>query len=163
MRQREPRADAKQSWPSLLGRLALIVSLWNAPLPIMHAHGADSDSLRSPGALASHLVDYHPDILMNSHVDLGWHWHLVPPPVNHPGDESKAGPCPFCPQDARDSQLQAQSAVDLFQLASMDLVPAWRSKCPERTVRIAPATPTQFLDTYLGSVPLRTLLRVVRC
>lgn len=163
MRQREPRVNAKKCWPSLLGRLALIVSLWNAPLPMMHAHGADVDSLRSPVALASHLVDYHPGVMMNSHVDLGWHWHMVPPPVNHPGDESQDGSCPFCPQDARDTQLQTQSAANVFQMASMDLMPAWKSTGRERTVRIAPATPTQFLDTYLGSVSLRTLLRVVRC
>ena len=166
MRLRRRHANSIRQRLSVLGRLAMIVSLWHAPLPMLHAHDADVHDSTSAIAFVDHLAEFHPDVAVNSHIDFGWHWHLVPPPVNHPGDEPADGHCPFCPQDSQDTLLQAQASVNSLQSVCTWSVSAWLSSCPSSSglaVRVAPATPTQFLETYLGSVPLGTLLRVARC
>lgn len=166
MRQRKPRASANQRWLSLTGRLALIVSLWHAPLPVLHAHGADVVDSTLASRFVEHLVEYHAAVPMNSHIDFGWHWHLVPPPVSHPGDDPSDGRCPFSPHDSQQSLLQAQQSATVLQTVCVWAVIAWQSHCPtaaDLSMQVAPAAPTRFLDTYLGSVPLGTLLRVARC
>ena len=155
-----------RQWLSVMGRLVLVASLWHAPLPMLHAHDADIHDASSAAKFVDHLAEYHSDVALNSHIDFGWHWHLVPPPSNHPGDESQDGPCPFCPHDAPDTLLQGQQSVTALQSACTWIVFAWMSSPPHATglaPPVAPATPTQFLDTYLGSVRLGTLLRVARC
>ncbi len=168
MRLRNPRAKAMKQWLSVWGRLAMIVSLWHAPLPMLHAHDADVHDSTSAATFVDHLVEYHPDVAVNSHIDFGWHWHLVPPPVSHPGGDPTDGQCPFCPQDSQDTVLQTQASVNPLEsvFTWSGSASAWQSTCPSLKgldVPVPPATPTQFLDTYLGSVRLGTLLRVARC
>lgn len=160
-RQSQPRTVRR--WLSLMGRLALIVSLWNGPIPLVHAHGADVDSTVVSETFTGHLAHYHSNVSINSHIDFGWHWHLVPKPANHPGEESQDGSCPFCPQDSQESQLQTQQVASALNLAAAFTVTAWLSSYPEVGPRLKPTASTQFLDTYLGSVSLGTLLRVARC
>jgi hypothetical protein len=151
---------------SILGRLVLIVSLWHAPLPVLHAHDADIHDASSSAEFVDHLAEYHPEVALNSHFDFGWHWHLVPPPVTHPGGESQDGTCPFCPQDGPTTLPQAQTSVVSLQTACTWIVSEWMPGLAVGTGlvrRVSSVTSTQFLDTYLGSVPLGTLLRVARC
>lgn len=166
MRLPRGRANAIRRGLSVMGRLALIVSLWHAPLPIVHAHGVDvADSV--PFALVDHLVEFHPDVALNSDVDLGWHWHLVPPPAGYPCEKSQDGNCPFCPHDAPAATLpHVQTSMPAVQMIDVGNMFAWHLmahvavKSPRWN---ASEAPTQFLDTYLGSVSLGTLLRVARC
>lgn len=148
---------------SLFGRLALIVSLWHAPFPMLHAHDADVVHASSASVFMHHMSDFHPDVAVNSHEDFGWHWHLVPPPSNHPEEESSHGNCPFCPQDSHDTLLQTQAPLTVLQSGHWT-GPVWMSVPQQPAVGLPVATaPVKFLDTYLDSVPLRTLLRVARC
>ncbi|MBS0202880.1 MAG: hypothetical protein JSS49_08285 [Planctomycetes bacterium] len=150
-------------WLSLLGRLALIVSLWHAPLPMLHAHGTDIDDLATVETFVDHLVDYHPDVAINSHVDFGWHWHLVLPPVSHPGEDSSDGRCP-CSSHDEQTLTQSQQVTQVLQEVCSWAATDWTiddSVLSNPVVRVV--TGTKFLDTYLGSVRLRTLLRVARC
>ena len=158
-----PRVKQIQRRLSLLGRLALIVSLWHAPLPMLHVHGADVEDPATVEAFVDHLVDYHPDVAVNSHIDFGWHWHLVPPPVSHPGDDSSDKDCPHCPQDDQTLERSVQTSAVLQSTCSWATT-AWTvgDSNPSQPIGCV-ATGTQFLDTYLGSVRLRTLLRVARC
>lgn len=144
-----------------MGRLALIVSLWNAPIPLLHAHGADVNVADVSETFVDHLAAYHHDEL-NSHVDFGWHWHLVPKPAKHPTDKSKGSDCPFCPQDTADFEQQITQGPAACQLLAAPVPVVWPVYVPQLTMPVA-AAPSQFLDTYLDSVPLRTLLRVARC
>jgi hypothetical protein len=159
-----PPTSTFRRWLSLMGRLALIVSVWNAPLPMLHAHGTDLDDSPSATEFADHLAEYHPDAPINSHFDFGWHWHLVPLKVNHPGDENSDGQCPFCPLDSHDTLLQTQSstAVNSFGVWSAT---SWLSIVQPSAAPVDQVhqLTTRYLDTYLGSVPLGTLLRVARC
>ena len=82
MRRRRPTANAMRQWLSVMGRLVLVASLWHAPLPMLHAHDADNHDASSAATLVDHLAEYHSDAALNSHIDFGWHWHLVPPVPN---------------------------------------------------------------------------------
>ena len=84
---------------ALVGRALLIVSLWNAPLPMVHAHGADVDDSADAAGFAEHLAKYHGDVTLNSHVDFGWHWHLVLPRDSNPDDDCPDGRHQNCPID----------------------------------------------------------------
>ena len=166
MRRRSVRATGMRRWLAVMGRLVLIVSLWHAPLPILHAHDADVDESSVSVTRVDHLVEYHADVPVNSHVDFGWHWHLIPPPVSHPCDESSEGDCPFCPHDSQASLPQAQSVATSIQSMDFGTTIAWQSIVPNVMGRLrcnGPEAATQFLETYLGSVSLGTLLRVARC
>jgi hypothetical protein len=163
MHARHSQPHTIRRWLSILGRLALIVSLWNGPIPLVHAHSADIDEAAATETFTGHLAHYHSDVTVNSHIDFGWHWHLIPKPAHHPGEESQDGPCPFCPQDSQDSQLQTQQVASPLNTATACTVTAWLSNFPEVGPRLKATASTQFLDTYLGSVSLGTLLRVARC
>src|SRR5579871_4630370 len=76
---------------AVIGRALLIVSLWNAPLPVIHAHGADISESADATEFAAHLAEYHADVTLNSHIDFGWHWHLVLPHDCQPGDNCPDG------------------------------------------------------------------------
>lgn len=155
------QTSTPRRWLSVMGRLALIVSVWNAPLPMLHAHGTDVDDA-TPSAFSDHMSVYHPDAVINSHFDFGWHWHLVPPPSNHPGKTgSSDGHCPYCPMDGHDTLVQTSPAIASAWAWSIagswcDVVP------PESSADASSHISTRYLDTYLGSVPLGTLLRVAR-
>jgi len=166
MHSRQRHSQFRPSWLPVLGRLALIVSLWHAPLPMLHAHDADLHNTTSVEVFVHHLTDYHPDVALNSQIDFGWHWHLVPPPVNHPVNESGDRNCPYSSDETCATVMAGQSSASTLQVVCTWFVSAWMSDCPAASgsLRFAAANAsTQFLDTYLGSVPLGTLLRVARC
>lgn len=150
---------------SVLGRLCLIVLLWHAPVPMIHSHGSDIDESPSPTVAVEHLAEYHSRVPVNSHVDFGWHVHFVllaDPAVDEPCNEDGQPDRtpfydPFVASPVEASPMLALSVE--WQVSSY-----W---CPQRVDRsalvVAPASPSQFLGTYLDAVSLRTLLRVARC
>jgi hypothetical protein len=156
---------AVRRWLSVIGRLALIVSIWHAPLPMLHAHDADVHDPVAAETFVHHLAEYHPEVPLNSHFDFGWHWHLVPPPATHPSDDSHHGDCPSCPQDQPETVLQLQASASILQSVCAWSAAVWVGPltAPATSSQLAQATTHQFLDTYLGSVSLGTLLRVARC
>lgn len=150
---------------SVWGRLCLIVSLWHAPLPMIHAHGSDIEDAFSPSAAVEHLNKHHLDVPVDSHEEFGWHVHLVllsDPTVDEPYDEDGQpdrapiyDPFVICQTTACPTvALEADRDVFLYRNAVrvLSLMPI-----------ITEARPSQFLGTYLNAVPLRTLLRVARC
>ena len=150
---------------SVVGRMCLIVSLWHAPVPMIHSHGSDIDESPIAAAAVEHLTEYHASVPVNSHVDFGWHVHLVlltDPVANEPCDEDgQSDRAPFY-----DPFIAAQANVSLMLANSLEWQ-TYSTWCPPRVDRpvsvMARATPSQFLGTYLDAVPLRTLLRVARC
>lgn len=148
---------------NLLARLLLIASLWNAPLPLLHSHDADVHDEAIADSVVDHLSEYHPGVIVNSHINFGWHWHLVLRPSRHPGSQANHKQCPYCPQDTSDVQLQAPTSLVTTSPAC-----AW-GPCSCLTLETTPVTcrpattRSHYLGTYLNSVPLGTLLRVARC
>ena len=53
-----------------MGRVALIVSVWHAPLPMLHSHDADIHDPDAAATVVHHLAEYHPEVSVNSHFDL---------------------------------------------------------------------------------------------
>ena len=164
MRRGKTPPSAKKRGLSVIGRLLLVLSLWHAPMPMLHAHGTDLADLASAGKFVDHLTEYHPDSALNSHIDFGWHWHLVPPVKHCQGDGSDEQ-CPYGPHESQDTLPQTQHSSETLTCVGSWTACVWLSCHPtpaRLTCAVAP-TPTAFLDTYLGSVPLGTLLRVARC
>ena len=150
---------------SVLGRLCLMASLWHAPVPMIHSHGSDIDE--SPGASAAveHLTEYHSGVPVNSHADFGWHIHLVllaDPVADEPCDED--GQPDRAPYYAPFVASQAEASPMLALSVEWPAPTCWSAQGTDRSALVvAPASSSQFLGTYLESVPLRTLLRVARC
>lgn len=160
-----PLAKLMRRRLSVLGRLCLIVFLWRAPVPMIHSHDSDIDDAPSACAAVEHLTEHHSGVPVNSHVDFGWHVHFVllaDPAANEPCDE--------------DGQPDRAPFYDPFVAAPAEsgltwaTTPEWPSPtnwCVPKVDRAVPvvcrSSPSQFLGTYLGAVPLRTLLRVARC
>lgn len=158
-----PNRSRPAEWLPLFGRLAMIVSLWNAPMPLLHAHDADVHDPAQAGDVINHLEHYHPNVSPNSHIDFGWHWHLVFPPVSHSDENgSDDSGCPFAPRDLQETQLQTAPDVAL-QAYSTWVVPIKVCCGPLQTPQKVSNWATHYLDTYLDSVSLGTLLRVARC
>ncbi len=77
-------ASTGSRWKAALFRLACIVSLWQAPVPLVHSHAAEAD-------LQEHLAAFHANA--DEFTTLGWHWHAVLPPwgqTEHSGDAPNA-------------------------------------------------------------------------
>ena len=162
-----PHGRARARGLAVWGRLCLIVSLWQAPVPLIHSHGSDIDEALSPSAAVAHLNEQHSGVRVNSHVDFGWHVHFVllaDPVADEPYDEDgQPDRAPFY-----DPFVTCQAeGCPTSALAFEWQVPACGNAHAQRGTRPAPVvsstTPTQFLGTYLDAVPLRTLLRVARC
>lgn len=67
---------------SVVGRLCLVVSLWQGPLPWLHCHGTKLTEISSAvtaSNLRLHLASFH----RNEEEELGWHFHWVLPCWNH--------------------------------------------------------------------------------
>ena len=152
---------------AVLGRLCLIVSLWQAPVPMFHSHGSDVGEAASSAAEIEHLSEQHSEVPVNSHVDFGWHVHFVllaSPHVEEPYDQDgQPDRAPFYDPFVS-CQAETHSMASLF--IEWQAPPCWISPVPRVTRPasvISPTTPSQFLGTYLDAVSLRTLLCVSRC
>ncbi|GIW95631.1 MAG: hypothetical protein KatS3mg110_3672 [Pirellulaceae bacterium] len=70
---------------------AVMVALWQGPIPIVHQHDVGPDDLGRRPFLWEHFVRYHGSLLEQmqgdpkrrlvspSHLHVGWHWHFVLP------------------------------------------------------------------------------------
>lgn len=150
---------------SVLGRLCLVVALWRAPVPMIHSHGADIDGSSRPSVTVEHLTEFHSGVQVNSHVDFGWHVHLVllaDPTVDEPCDEDgRPDRAPFYDPFVAS---QAEVSLTLAFFVEWPTPTYWHTQRVDRpALVVAPASPSQFLGTYLDAVALRTLLRVARC
>lgn len=74
--------------PSILLRCLLIVSLWQAPLPVWHSHGTLADGpAESRGWLARHLESHHAAADPCDSQLFGWHLHFdVPTSDSEPSE-----------------------------------------------------------------------------
>lgn len=134
-------------------------------MPMLHAHGADFAGSAGVMAFEEHLAEYHFEASLNSHVDFGWHWHLVLPMEDHSNSECDGGHHPHVPYGARDSLMVVQSNAPSLHIAPIAVL-TWEAPTPALMCMVFQSIehhPTKFLATYLGSISLGDLLRVARC
>ena len=155
-----------------LMRVAMIVSLWNAPLPWLNIHGTLAGVEGDAACLAQHLVRFHAAADLLAEAGFGWHVHFVLP-WNGLGD----GPCPAGElprhETPGDDAAPAVGAAEWSSVAARlgppcgggvvnlcdpfgDVPPLWHDRRPCS----GPLT-AHFLQS--GSVSLCALLCVARC
>jgi len=82
---------------SRLLSLALVLSLWHAPIPWVHVHDLEGPQVERLQLLSQHVADFHARDLSQGTARLAWHAHLVLPwcLVHHSpcpkGDEREPG------------------------------------------------------------------------
>lgn len=61
---------------AVISRLCLTLSLWHAPLPILHAHSFAAERVERDEWLSHHVASFHPE---KTHQDdeSAWHLHLM--------------------------------------------------------------------------------------
>ena len=57
----------------------LLLSLWQAPMPWLHAHGTNEHEDANENTLTRHITEFHDNESADSVAELGWHVHLVLP------------------------------------------------------------------------------------
>lgn len=152
----QPRHTCLPRWAWL--RLCLLLTLWQAPVPLVHAHEAAG---WDQAALARHVAEFHGDAAAPEKCK--WHWHLVLP----------AWGCPALPPQSNDDPAEPVqfdvTVVRLDDSATQDasdslgtFLATWWTPQPDLSMRPATAG-RSFLTTYSVDVPLHRLLRVIRC
>jgi hypothetical protein len=160
-------------------RLCLVLSTWNAPLPLVHAHEVTAKTVGAASpALQRHLHEYHADAELTGEGYLDWHIHWVMPwewhsfPCHHHCSGSSHSQNPD-----RDEFLIRSATAMMTNPAGSSLqadlgLPTWLSS--HAMVAAAPSTggcstarqlcaPLHFLASYDNSVRLNNLLRVRQC
>lgn len=156
----QSRRDRQPVWAWL--RLCLLLTLWQAPIPLVHAHAGHGWEHAS---LARHVQDFHGDAAVPE--DDEWHWHLVLPAWGHP-----ATPAPL--HDGPDEPEPVQFEASVVRLHDSGVQPGsdlaaadfMDRGSPPVGVPVRPPTAAAsraFLTTYLSDVALHQLLRVNRC
>lgn len=73
-----PRIRSARRAVSALLHFCLLLSLWRAPVPWVHAHDTlDEHAAADTRFWAEHLERFHTDL--HGHSPHGWHWHFVFP------------------------------------------------------------------------------------
>lgn len=88
-----PRMDARR-WRRLKSlRWLLVLSLWQGPVPVWHAHDTLADAAaESTVWLASHLERHHASIDPFASITFGWHVHFeVPDSEGEPSESPGPG------------------------------------------------------------------------
>ena len=70
----------------IIARLALVFSLWQAPIPWLHSHDFHLPDDTSPISLlkfTEHLQRFHGINEISQDVEFGWHCHWIVPPWMH--------------------------------------------------------------------------------
>jgi hypothetical protein len=158
-------------------RIMLVLSLWHAPIPWVHAHEIDGPQVDRLQMLARHVNEFHARELTRGEQCLDWHVHLVLPwcLVHHlpcpeedqhePGaDEyfggarsSTAGISPVMDigQPTTTAFLSGAPAADQAGLATQEV--------GTRSAILACALGTHFFETYGRTDCVRDLVGVRLC
>lgn len=146
-------------------RWLLVLSLWQGPIPVWHAHDTLADTAAESVAwLASHLERHHASIDPFASLTFGWHVHFEVP-------ESDGEPSELPGPSVR---LPAVVAVSDATLADVDLRVIWQSglvpggHLSSGQIGGVPDTPGLrryggFLSSYAVALSLPLRLGVARC
>jgi hypothetical protein len=157
--------------------VALVLSLWHAPIPWVHVHDLEGPQVERLQLLSQHVADFHARDLGQGAARLAWHAHLVLPwcLINHSpcpeGDEREPGSDDFLGnvkisaaravagdaigQPSTRAFLAGDQAADQLLIAS--------HSAGAMAALGAPALGRHFFETYGRSDAVRDLVGVRLC
>jgi hypothetical protein len=167
------RPDAfRANW---LLRVLLVLSLWHAPIPWVHAHDLDGPDVARLQMLSQHIAAFHTREIDLGQQRLEWHVHFVLPWCmihHHPGPDDEHGP------DADDfiggSKVCAagMNSGETIGAPTTRAFLAWNLACDLVAISVAvdgpgfsireSASARQFFTTY-GTASVRDLVGVRLC
>jgi len=157
--------------------VALVLSLWHAPIPWVHTHELVGPQVDSRQLLSQHIAEFHSRELSRGEERLDWHLHLVLPwcLVHHL-------PCPDGdhPRGAFDDLFDGAKvttgrtvSLDLFGQPATRAFLAWDSSIADaRALHCAAAADSargaldrarHFFETYGHSIGIEELIGVRLC
>jgi hypothetical protein len=152
----------------VLLRVLLIISLWQAPIPLFHCHSLQAEEVRGDAGLQQHLVRFHRGALQHRERSLGWHVHFDLPIdlLGSPDDDGN------CPEKSRNDSSRVERAVvaeTRLELSTNTTVALeGLARGPDaialRAVRGNERLPAgNFLTTFVDSTTINVLVCVARC
>lgn len=152
---------------------ALLLSLWNAPIPWVHFHGTLGEARCGASSLSRHLARFHAAVRPLDEAGFGWHVHYILPwCVSDDGPHPAQGG----PDDFRDVAVGPGLGLPAFDVAphgmtwltaltADDHSPATADAAALRAAAeiLRPPVPPTAHFLQAGSVALRDLLCVARC
>jgi hypothetical protein len=156
-RQRFPaRFSAGLAW------LAVLVTSWEAPLPVWHCHGTLA-SAEPTRWLAEHLHDHHAEIGHWHQAFLNWHLHFDFP--HRADDTGQSAPDHLLVPVAGDAMGVTPSVYDGFRgwRPNLFLTATAAAVRTSPADRDCPARSRHFYDDYAAKLPLPLRFGVYRC
>lgn len=156
-------------------RLSLVISTWNGPLPLVHAHSLDATSgIPQSVLLRQHVAEFHEDAAEAGEHYVSWHVHWLMPgdwesyPCHHTSDGK--------PDDLQNHGASCGGIAVLAKTASSVTngcdQPVWLPQLAhacsldvslDQGNRYDNCAPANFLASYQRSIRLNELLSVWRC
>lgn len=142
-------------------RLALVLSVWQAPIPWVHAHSLEAGVGAAPG-LARHLRDFHSGTVATHAVSPGWHLHFgLLGDLMGGEDDGPARRTPLA-SSAEFQPLVPADAGPVLTASGTVMPDALPAEPSVTSGRLPLAPPASYLTTWAGSSPLLVLLCVAR-
>lgn len=154
-------------------RLVLMLSLWHAPVPLLHAHDGAVPVETPAFSLNWHLQKFHSNVAAVEPIELGWHLHFV---LISELCQSQAYTCSF-DVPSIDIQCTQQTAIVLDHLAVDEQLmaesdaltyPHWVPERLSAAGTLDVSVPglrrcRHFLPTFSESIRISNLLGIARC
>ena len=146
----------------------LCLSLWRGPVPIVHEHSLDLQSLTDNSHLVEHVFAYHADsfgLEDNGHANTGLHFHFILLDQCCDSLLANSGIASQHDLESADSFLKLeQHHRSLWELDS-DKIPANYGDVliVAEDLRFSSAADASFLQTRLSSTPAYAVLCVCLC
>lgn len=160
MNLRSPRIHTRVS--TGMAWLAVLVTSWEAPLPVWHCHGTLA-SAEPTRWLAEHLHDHHAEIGQWREAFLDWHLHFEFP--HRANDTERSASDRLLIPVAGDAIRMIPPTSDGFHSPFPDRHLAVPSAAFHRspTGREGPARSRHFYDDFAATLPLPLRFGVCRC
>jgi hypothetical protein len=158
-------------------RLAIVVSLWHAPIPWLHIHEMEGPSVDRLSLLAQHIAEFHGQDSGQPVAPLDWHMHVILPwdlihhaPCRDQKQHQNGADDDYAGLSAGGFALVSGATVGqplarAFQAGQWQLPLGLESRssgmasaalCPGQLGR-------QFFATYGSAVPMRDLTGLLTC
>jgi hypothetical protein len=155
----------------------LVLSLWHAPIPWVHAHDLEGPAVERREMLSQHVAEFHARELSLGEQRLEWHAHLVLPwcLVHHfpcpdsddrePGADDYFGGVKVCAAGTTACETIGQPTARAFLAGDLVAGPALllADASGAETALFAIARGRHFFETYGRTDSVRNLLGVRLC
>jgi hypothetical protein len=157
-------------------RVVLVLSLWHAPIPWVHAHDLDGPEVAKRAMLSQHIAEFHSHEVGLGAEHLEWHVHLVLPwclvhhlpcPDSHdrdPGADDFFGGAKISGAGMKAGETLGAPLTRAFQAyaPASDLAARLPHTSGTGDAILTPAPGRHFFETY-GAAAVRDLVGVRLC